>query len=355
VKKLQAQQAEGLVQAEQQEEGQQSARCSSFGDDEEEVERVTSKDQAEEAEKIALHQSKSRRKSVSAQSFTQDKLDDWKKPYFEKPQEVRERINGYIKSNDKLQVLFGHLSESAVYDVIDAMSTVSFASGENAVTQGEEGTMFYIVEEGTFDVYVSRGDGPPGKVLEYEPGAMFGELALMYNAPRAATVVATSDAKAWALDRESFQMMLATAESIKMSQYEEFLGGVPLFKHMTKYEICQLSDLLTSDLFDEDEAIVTQGEEGGFFYILEDGEAKAYINGEQGEVEVKHYTKPGEYFGEVDLIRQCNRQATVRGFNGGCSVLSVSREDFDSVLGPIRDVLLARIDEYPAYADLIRE
>merc|ERR1712032_1097158 len=162
---------------------------------------------------------------------------------------------------------------------------------------------------------------------------MFGELALMYNALRAATVKATSNSKVWALDRESFQLMLITAENVKESRYEEFLSNIDLFKHLTKYELTKLSDMMESELFDAGENIVTQGDPGNYFYIVEDGAAKAYINGEKGEVEVKHYKVPGEYFGEVALITQTERRATVRAVCDGCSVLSVSREDFDRVLG----------------------
>merc|ERR1719210_1811908 len=149
-------------------------------------------------------------------------MNNWKPPYFEKSQEVRAHIKQVIRENEKLQVLFGHLTDSAVLSVIDAMFEQSVHAGAQLITQGQEGDNFYIVNHGTFDVFVQRGSNPPGKVCEYGPGAMFGELALMHNAPRAATVTATSPARVWALDRESFQMMIATEENFKKSQYEEF-------------------------------------------------------------------------------------------------------------------------------------
>merc|ERR1719421_2649797 len=101
----------------------------------------------------------------------------------------------------------------------------------------------------------------------------------MYNAPRAATVTATSDSKVWGLDREAFQMMLATAENTKKSQYEGFLEKVDILKDLTRYEMAALSDMLESELYDAGETIISQGEDGNYFYIIEDGEAKAYING----------------------------------------------------------------------------
>lgn len=316
-----------------------------------------SKEAEDAAEKEKINQMKdtSRRQGVSAQAISEERMKDWKKPSYPKPEHAVERLKGYIASNAKLQVLFGHLSEAAVLDVIDAMKPQEVADRERLIEQGAEGESFYIVDEGTFDVFVQRGDNPPGKVLEYAPGGMFGELALMYNAPRAATVISTSNAKVWALDRESFQMMVSTAENTRHTQYEGFLQDVDLFKHLTRYEIAQLSDLLESELFESGEDIVKQGEDGKLFYIVEDGEAKAYITGESGEIEVKHYSKQGDYFGEIALITNGQRKATVRATGTGCSVLSVSREDFDRVLGPIKDMLVKNIDNYPVYADVIRE
>jgi len=306
-----------------------------------------------EQEKIEHMKDSNRRAGVSAPAISEERMKGFKAPYFEKSLEAKQKIKQIIEKNEKLQVLFGHLTEKAVLSVIDSMSQQTVESGSNLITQGEEGDNFYIVDEGTFDVFVQRGGNAPGKVCEYEAGAMFGELALMYNAPRAATVRATSRSRVWALDRESFQMMLCTAENLKKSQYEEFLANIEIFAHMTKYELARLSDMLETELFEAGEDIVKQGDEGNYFYIIEDGEARAYINGEKGEVEVKYYSKPGEFFGEVSLITNAARRATVRAASD-CSVLSVSRDDFDRVIGPIKDILEANIDRYPNYADIIR-
>jgi len=314
------------------------------------------RDLNEESERRKIDQIKdtNRRPGVSAPAISEEKMKGWTCPFFEKAEDVRVRIKHIIDGNSKLQVLFGHLQDSAVFKVIDALCPQPVASGQNLITQGEEGDNFYIVDEGTFDVFVQRGDSPPGKVCEYGPGAMFGELALMYNAPRAATVTATSAGKVWGLDRDSFQLMLTTAENLKKSQYEEFLANIEIFKALTKYELAQLSDMLESELFDAGEDIVKQGDEGNYFYILEDGEAKAYINGDKGEVEVKAYKVPGEYFGEVSLLNNSSRKATVRAVGEGCTVLSVSREDFNRVIGPIKDLLEANADKYPAYAEMLQ-
>jgi len=326
--------------------------------------------EAKEQEKIKHMKDSSRRQGISAPTISDKEREAWTAPFYEKSSEAKERIKSIIDKNEKLQVLFGHLTDDAVFKVIDAMSSQDVEDGKDLITQGQQGDNFYVVDEGTFDVHVRRRQyskvppstmpvvtprDPPVKVLDYGAGSMFGELALMYDAPRAATVRATSAAKVWALDRLSFQLMLTTAENTKKAVYEEFLSNIEIFKCLSQYELTQLSDMLTTDCFDNGEEIVKQGDEAKLFYIVEDGEAKAYIDGDQGEVEVKHYSAPGEYFGEVALITEGIRRATVRACGTGCSVLSASREDFDRVLGPIKDILKANVDEYPAYADYLQK
>jgi cAMP-dependent protein kinase regulator len=59
---------------------------------------------------------------------------------------------------------------------------------EVVIQQGAEGDNFYVVDEGLFDIFVKDK-----KVVEVGPGGSFGELALMYNTPRAATVKAGAE------------------------------------------------------------------------------------------------------------------------------------------------------------------
>merc|ERR1712232_349707 len=151
-------------------------------------EEMRAAEEAAEKEKISHMKDTSRRQGVSAQAISEERMKAWEKPSYPKPEDVNERIKGYIGSNAKLQVLFGHLSDAAVLSVIDAMKPQTVEQGDRLITQGEDGDFFYIVDEGSFDVFVQRGDNPPGKVFEYGPGGTFGELALMYNAARAATV-----------------------------------------------------------------------------------------------------------------------------------------------------------------------
>merc|ERR550514_1551019 len=120
--------------------------------------------------------------------------------------------------------------------------------------------------------------------------------------------------------------------------YEGWLQDVPILKTLNHYELSRLSELMEAELFETGEEVITQGEEGDKFYILEEGEARAYISGESGEVEVKVYSKPGDYFGEIALLTNAPRKATIRATMDS-QIHAISKEDFDLVIGPIKNLL----------------
>lgn len=80
--------------------------------------------------------------------------------------------------------LFKALEADQRQEAIDAMFEKKVSAGEEIIKQGDPGDYFYVVESGTFDVFVAKGGNPPVKVVDYGAGASFGELALMYNAVR---------------------------------------------------------------------------------------------------------------------------------------------------------------------------
>jgi len=288
---------------------------------------------------------------------------DYVKPVYAKDAVTNEKIMGIIKGNDKMQVLFGHLDSAALDDIVNAFQEVSKPRGQDIIRQGEEGDCLYIINDGEVDVYVARpsADGQLSasergpKVVSLGSGALFGELALMYSAPRAATVCIRSEScKLWQLDREPFKKLLAQQSQNQYAMYEGWLAEVDLFKSLNRYELSRLSDLLESSLFDEGEEIIKQGEVGDKFYILEDGTCSAYMTGTDGEKKVKDYETQGDYFGEIALLNAEPRKATVRATGEGATVLSLSAEDFELILGPIKDILHKDIDKYPQYAHFLK-
>jgi len=139
-------------------------------------------------------------------------------PKIEKSAEAMERISQCVSKN----LLMKALSKEYKDAVIASMKEVSVAKDEYIIKQGEAGDTWYVVDSGHFTAYkvVEKDEAPPGHVVkEYEVGTSFGELALMYNQRRAASVVAKEDSKVWAVSQEVFKQLILTSSQQNKESY----------------------------------------------------------------------------------------------------------------------------------------
>ncbi len=111
-------------------------------------------------------------------------------------------------------LLFRQLSTVAHEAALDAMFERRVEDGETVIRQGDEGDNFYVVESGTFDCFVSKEGSSPKLVTSYGPGGTFGELALLRNAPRAATVTARGEGSLWAVRSPAYRALLLYSRRI---------------------------------------------------------------------------------------------------------------------------------------------
>jgi len=151
------------------------------------------------------------------------------------------------------------LDEKDMMVVIDAMDEKLFKAGETVIQEGEPGEVLYIVENGALSCHKII-DGESKFLKNYQAGDVFGELALLYNAPRAATIKADSDGQLWVLDRGTFNNIVKEASQKKRQQYEDFLQTVPILQNMDHYERSKLADAVKEKKVQAGEKIINQGD-----------------------------------------------------------------------------------------------
>ena len=212
----------------------------------EEDDDISPEEQKKIDEEMKKRQAKKKgnRTSVSAEVYG---IHNVKKPYVPRVIPKTEEQITRIKEKCMQSFIFNSLEDKELKTVIDSFEEKKYTAGQAVITQGEEGDVLYLVDSGelTCEKVFKAGD-PPTYLKTYVPGESFGELALLYNAPRAATIKAKTDALLWALDRECFNNIVKDAAMKKREKYENTLKKVELLKSMDPYELGQICDALKS-------------------------------------------------------------------------------------------------------------
>lgn len=227
----------------------------------------------------------------------------------------------------KRHFLFSQLRDYELEDVIDVMQSQYINEGDVIIQQGDHGELFYILEEGTCEIVINS------ESLGYiESGSSFGDLALMYNCPRAATIKAVTDCSLWTLDRVFFRQAMVTSSSNQNDQLSQFLSKINLFASLGIQQLNQLARSLTKQTYEDKHYIIKQGDIGEQFYVIYKGKVIVSKTDDSGQEHVLIELGEGEVFGERALIKKEPRKANVIT-NGPVECYYLESQDFYSMLG----------------------
>ena len=302
----------------------------------------------EEEKKIQLKNLNTGRTSVSAEVLG---LYNKKENFI--PKKIIKTLDQINRIKSKLlsSWIFSNLDKNEIKIVIDAMEEKIFNKNENIINQYENGDCLYIVEEGNLECY-KKTKNSEKLIKTYSSGDSFGELALLYNCPRAATIKCQSKkCILWSLDRETFNFIVRDAANKKREKYLNFLKNIDILSTIDEYELMQICDSLKTGIFYKNDYIIKENEMGDVFYILEEGECNATKTFEPGKppLIINNYSKPGEYFGERALISGEPRAANIQVVSDVCKVVSLDRQSFNRLLGPIKNILKRNMEKYEIY------
>jgi len=285
--------------------------------------------------------SKEKRQAMTvAATAVKDEFDpNYEPPKYPKSEAERDKLKSAVKAN----FLFQHLNESQLQTVFDAMQRVNVKKGEKVITQGDAGDLFYVVESGEYAVSIMQ-DGKDVEILKYTTAGgtnpCFGELALMYSKPRAASVTATMNGLLWAMDRRAFRNIVMKSSSATLTRT---LRSVDVLKSLSVGQLQRLEDVLTEVKYKEGDYVIHQGEETDTFYVIVEGKAAVTKkNDPDDEAEKEQFImelQAGQYFGERALIEQAPRAANVIAKDGMLKCLNISKDAFEEVLGPLQTII----------------
>jgi putative peptide zinc metalloprotease protein len=231
--------------------------------------------------------------------------------------------------------VFSACNDEEINEMTVAFNSERFAAGEVIMRLGDPGDKFYIIEQGKISVFQTNAEGEEEKVDEKSSGQYFGELALISDAPRNATVQAETPLSVLSLNRDDFdlhmkQHMGAVQHVKSRFRYSWLLRCMPIFDELESEDLDKLATQLKSETFKSDEIVIREGDTGDKFYIVESGQLVVSYNMEGKTVEVAR-RGTGEYVGEIALLENRPRTATVTAVED-TSLLSLEAEHFQKLI-----------------------
>jgi len=266
---------------------------------------------------------------------------------YKKSQASQDLIRGAIMDNDFMK----NLESSQIKEIVDVMYPMEYAKGSLIIKEGDIGSIVYVMEEGK--VEVSR----EGKFLSVmSVGKLFGELAILYNCQRTATIKAATDCKLWAIERQCFQTIMMRSAMVRQSEYTTFLKSVPTFVNLPEETLIKIADVMEETSYQNGDYIIRQGAMGDTFFIISKGRVKV-TRKEGGSSEEKFIRNlhKGDFFGEKALSGEEVRTANIIADDAsGVECLVIDRDSFAHLISNLEEIKKRYVD-LPARKQKIHE
>ncbi|HTG48437.1 MAG TPA: cyclic nucleotide-binding domain-containing protein [Actinomycetota bacterium] len=206
---------------------------------------------------------------------------------------------------------FEEVPVDVLNDLAGRVRLRTYASNQPVFFAGDRPDAFFIVRRGRFAVEdVDPKTGDTVVLREMERGASFGELGLLTHAARATTIRAVGSGELFEVDRTTFERLLA--DSVELPDFGPTMVAIAELKTLPPFRALSndaLVDLLARGSWiaaAPGEVLVSQGDVGDAFYVLGSGHVDVEQDGR-----TLHDMGPGEHFGEIALLEDVPRTASV--------------------------------------------
>ena len=250
-------------------------------------------------------------------------------PVHEKTENEVKLIEEAIENN----FIFKGLESGQRTTLVKAFEKHSVRANGIIIKEGETGDYFYIVATGRVSFSIG------GKTVGAEgTAASFGDLALLYDSPRAATCTASEATELWRVGQNTFRQILAKMRISGDQEFIHVLQKVPFLKDIEKKYLNTMASAASLKTYKKGEVIIKKGDEGDVFYIIQEGRVVVTDIEYGGNAYDDQVLKAGSYFGERAIVKKEPRVANVTTTQE-TSAYCISREVFLKVLGPLEDLI----------------
>lgn len=240
--------------------------------------------------------------------------------------------------------LLSQLSYDELKLVLDSTQLVFYHPGEYVIREREVGNNFYMILDGVVEV-IKRGEEDEIKLTELGEGAIFGEMALISNRPRTASVRALTPLYLLEFNPQKLEPIFQNSPRIKevLSRFatervlNNLLATNPIFKPFNRDQKLQLIKRFVFHRVPRDTFIIREGEEGRGLFLIISGTVRVIKEEASGDKTVIATLGPGDLFGEISLVFEKSTTASVVT-DTEVTVMFLPREYFQKLIENIKEI-----------------
>ena len=241
-------------------------------------------------------------------------------------------IRSFLADSIASNILFLKLEHEVLLKVVEGFEMEECPSDKDIIVQGDKGEFFYVIQHGECNVLIddnfgsssnaaysqSEQGGASNEILGYDhvtgeavyaggsgeatgetassstvrgvihQGGTFGELALMYNTPRQATIRSTVASTLWKLSRQMFHLIVAVHEREKKQRHMDYLRGVPMLAKLSSSQLNGLASVVGTETLAREDSVYLMDEKTTMLYIVASGkvELRRMRRGKTGSLHV---------------------------------------------------------------------
>ncbi|OMJ76767.1 hypothetical protein SteCoe_23780 [Stentor coeruleus] len=229
----------------------------------------------------------------------------------------------FLTTTLKDYYLFKGLNNDDLDDIINKLRLFVVPPNEFIIVQGEVGNFFYILNSGEADIIVNGN-----KVGEYSRTGCFGELALLTNSRRKASIKTKTKCSLWGIDRLTFKNALKLIRSTSKDEIKKLLFQAPFFAFLSDSCKNQLLEVSIINDYSDQDMIIEENQEAWFIYIIKSGIVKITVNGIE-----KGTQSEGQVFGEGALLTGDNKRRATVSSVGSTQIISLDQKAVIEIVG----------------------
>jgi CRP-like cAMP-binding protein len=254
---------------------------------------------------------------------------DWRRPIRGADVRVPDRgeLKGGVEDVLRQVTFFSDWDAQEISELASVIESVPVERGHWVFKENDPGDAFYLVQEGELEVLKTLPGRKRRTTIGWMgPGDCFGEIALLENTPRTASVKARRRTMLLKLGRNEFEGLVlhrvGASKLREVLQHMRYLGRLTFMAGWPASDLFEFARRCRTAQFNKGAFVLRRGEPNQYFYLIFDGWFEA-----REETRVLRRMGPGDYFGEISLLENWNATADVVALEEGRCV-TMGRMDF---------------------------